>query len=134
LIDHVSGKVPESEMPPSAVRERFPALTSDEVALLRAWIDQGAEWPSGVSLTPPKPRNWAKRVATYLLHYDGFSLKLVPWLSKSERLMEKAFDINPSPVCTYTTAVQHLLNGSDAPRVTPAAVQDTPVPDTVSPV
>ncbi len=55
LIEYVSGKVPESEMPPSAVRERFPALTSDEVALLRAWIDQGAEWPSGVSLTPPKP-------------------------------------------------------------------------------
>jgi len=55
LVDYVSGQVPESEMPPRAVRERFPALTTDEVALLRAWIDQGAEWPSGVSLTPPKP-------------------------------------------------------------------------------
>ena len=55
VIEYVSGNVPESEMPPSAVRERFPALASDEVALLRAWIDQGAEWPSGVSLTPPKP-------------------------------------------------------------------------------
>jgi ankyrin repeat protein len=54
LIDHVSGKVPESEMPPRAVQERFPALTTDEVALLRAWIDQGAEWPTGVLLTSPK--------------------------------------------------------------------------------
>jgi hypothetical protein len=54
LIDHLSGKVPESEMPPRAVRERFPALTTDEVALLRAWIDQGAEWPTGVVLTSPK--------------------------------------------------------------------------------
>jgi hypothetical protein len=54
LIDHVSGKVPELEMPPRAVRERFPALTTDEVALLRAWIDQGAEWPTGVVLTSPK--------------------------------------------------------------------------------
>ena len=54
LIDYVSGKVPESEMPPRAVRERFPALTTDEVALLRAWIDQGAEWPTGVLLTSPK--------------------------------------------------------------------------------
>jgi mono/diheme cytochrome c family protein len=54
LIDHVSGKVPESEMPPRAVRERFPALTTDEVALLRAWIDQGAEWPTGVLLTSPR--------------------------------------------------------------------------------
>ena len=54
LIDYVSGKVPESEMPPRAVRERSPALSPDEVALLRAWIDQGAEWPTGVLLTPPK--------------------------------------------------------------------------------
>src|SRR5262249_604549 len=38
LIEIVSGKVPELEMPPRAVRERFPALTTDEVALLRAWI------------------------------------------------------------------------------------------------
>jgi N-acyl-D-amino-acid deacylase len=54
LIDHVTGKASELEMPPKAVRERFPALTSDEVALLRAWIDQGAEWPAGVLLTPPQ--------------------------------------------------------------------------------
>jgi hypothetical protein len=53
LIDYVSGRVPESEMPPRAVRERIPALTTDEVALLRAWIDQGAEWPAGVVLTSP---------------------------------------------------------------------------------
>jgi ankyrin repeat protein/mono/diheme cytochrome c family protein len=54
LIDYVSGKVPESEMPPVAQRERFPGLKPDEIALLRAWIDQGAEWPTGVLLTPPK--------------------------------------------------------------------------------
>src|SRR5262249_10714591 len=53
LIAYVSGKLPESEMPPRAVRDRFPALTTDEVALLRAWIDQGAEWPTGVLLTSP---------------------------------------------------------------------------------
>jgi hypothetical protein len=54
LIDYVSGKVPESEMPPRAVRQRFPALKTDDVALLRAWIDQGAEWPTGVLLASPK--------------------------------------------------------------------------------
>jgi ankyrin repeat protein len=53
LIAYVSGKVPESEMPPRAARGRFPALTTDEVALLRAWIDQGAEWPRDVLLTSP---------------------------------------------------------------------------------
>jgi hypothetical protein len=53
LIDHVSGKLPDSEMPPKAQRKRFPALKTDEVALLRAWIDQGAEWPKDVSLSAP---------------------------------------------------------------------------------
>src|SRR5262249_11910895 len=53
LIDYVSGKVPDSEMPPVAVRERFPGLKADEIALLRAWIDQGAEWQNGVLLTSP---------------------------------------------------------------------------------
>ena len=41
LIDYVSGNVPDLEMPPKAQRKRFPALRSDDVALLRAWIDQG---------------------------------------------------------------------------------------------
>jgi hypothetical protein len=54
LIDYVSGKAPDSEMPPKAVWARYPALTADEVALLRAWIDQGAEWPTGVLLNSPK--------------------------------------------------------------------------------
>jgi ankyrin repeat protein len=59
LIDYVSGRVPDLEMPPKAQRRRFPALRADEVALVRAWIDQGAEWPQGVSLsasTIEKPR------------------------------------------------------------------------------
>jgi ankyrin repeat protein/mono/diheme cytochrome c family protein len=54
LIDYVSGNVPDSEMPPKAQRKRFPALRTDDVALLRTWIDQGAEWPKGVLLTSPK--------------------------------------------------------------------------------
>jgi hypothetical protein len=59
LIDYVSGNVPDLEMPPKAQRKRFPALRTDDVALLRAWIDQGAEWPKDVLLTLPiiaKPR------------------------------------------------------------------------------
>jgi len=51
LIDYVSGQVPESEMPPKMKRDRFPGLSKDEVALVRAWIDQGAQWPKEVTLT-----------------------------------------------------------------------------------
>jgi hypothetical protein len=54
LLDYVSDKVPDLEMPPKAVREKVAALTTDEVALLRAWIDQGADWPTGVLLTSPR--------------------------------------------------------------------------------
>jgi ankyrin repeat protein len=54
LIDYVSGKVPDLEMPPKARRKTFPALGTDDVALLRAWIDQGAEWQKDVLLTSPK--------------------------------------------------------------------------------
>ena len=35
-------------------RASLPALTTDEVALLRAWVDQGAECPAGVLLASPK--------------------------------------------------------------------------------
>jgi ankyrin repeat protein len=54
LIDYVSGHVPDLEMPPKAQRKRFPALSTDDVALLRAWIDQGAEWPQDLLLSTPK--------------------------------------------------------------------------------
>jgi hypothetical protein len=54
LIDYVSGNVPDSEMPPKAQRNRFPALQTDDITLLRAWIDQGAEWPKDVVLSAPK--------------------------------------------------------------------------------
>jgi hypothetical protein len=54
LIDFVSGNVPDSEMPPKAQRTRFPALKADEIARLRAWIDQGANWPKDVLVSSPK--------------------------------------------------------------------------------
>jgi ankyrin repeat protein len=54
LIDYVSGNVPDLEMPPRARRETFPTLTTDDVELLRAWIDQGAEWPRDVLVATPR--------------------------------------------------------------------------------
>jgi ankyrin repeat protein len=54
LIDYVSDNVPDLEMPPKAQRKRFPALRTNDIALLRAWIDQGAEWPKDVPLVAPK--------------------------------------------------------------------------------
>jgi ankyrin repeat protein len=54
LVDYVSSQSAEAEMPPKAARDRFPKLSRDDVAVLRAWIDQGAEWPQGLALEPPE--------------------------------------------------------------------------------
>ena len=63
LIDYVSGNVPDTEMPPKAQRKRFPGLTTDDVAFLRAWIDQGAEWPKDVVLSTPRALKFTLRGA-----------------------------------------------------------------------
>jgi cytochrome c551/c552 len=38
-------------MPPKSKRKKYPALTPQELANLKGWIDEGAKWPSGVTLT-----------------------------------------------------------------------------------
>ncbi len=53
LLRLVQDQVDDLEMPPLAKREKFPALTKDETARFRAWIDQGARWPDGTSLHAP---------------------------------------------------------------------------------
>jgi hypothetical protein len=42
--------------------DSFRCAVPDEVALLGAWIDQGAEWPAGVLLT--RPKNWETTVSS----------------------------------------------------------------------
>jgi hypothetical protein len=52
LIELVSGQDPERIMPKKGKR-----LTTEQIGILRAWIDQGAEWPNGVELVDAnKPR------------------------------------------------------------------------------
>jgi ankyrin repeat protein len=53
LLRFVSDQVEDLEMPPLPKREKFPALSHDEIGRLRAWIDQGAVWPEGLSLRSP---------------------------------------------------------------------------------
>jgi hypothetical protein len=53
LLEYVSGQVEGLEMPPLPRRDKFAALTKEEVELVRAWIEQGAVWPKEVVLGPP---------------------------------------------------------------------------------
>src|SRR6185503_628651 len=59
LIDLVSGLEPDMVMPKKGSR-----LTADQIALLRAWIDQGAVWDPGVTFARAAPRNLARRAPT----------------------------------------------------------------------
>jgi ankyrin repeat protein len=54
LIEYVSGPGAILEMPPPAKRDRFPALTQEELQRLRTWVDQGAVWPKDLVLSPPR--------------------------------------------------------------------------------
>ncbi len=43
LVHYVADLVAESEMPPTDKRDKYPALSKEQISLLRAWIDQGAK-------------------------------------------------------------------------------------------
>jgi ankyrin repeat protein len=52
LFARVSANDPDLAMPPLKEREKFPALSPEEIQSIRAWIDEGASWPDGVSVKP----------------------------------------------------------------------------------
>ena len=43
MVGFSSDLVADMEMPPTDKRDKYPALTKDQVGLIRAWIDQGAK-------------------------------------------------------------------------------------------
>ncbi len=43
VIHYVADLVEEMEMPPLDYRDDYPALSKEQIATLRAWIDQGAK-------------------------------------------------------------------------------------------
>ncbi|HEU4387214.1 MAG TPA: c-type cytochrome domain-containing protein, partial [Blastocatellia bacterium] len=44
LIQMVSDRVEDLEMPPLAKRNKYPALTREQIDLLKTWIDKGLPW------------------------------------------------------------------------------------------
>ena len=43
MVVFTSDAVEEMEMPPTDKRDKYPALTKEQIGILRAWIDQGAK-------------------------------------------------------------------------------------------
>src|SRR5688572_7519675 len=65
MLERVASADPKKRMPPPSAG---PALTKEQIELLRAWIDQGAKWQKHWSFIPPKRsalpeikfKNWPK--------------------------------------------------------------------------
>ena len=43
LVHYIADLVEDMEMPPTDKRDKYPALTKEQIGLIRAWIDQGAK-------------------------------------------------------------------------------------------
>lgn len=53
LVQFIAGLDPDLKMP-----SKGEPLTSDQVGLIRAWIDQGAVWPDSASAGRKDPKDW----------------------------------------------------------------------------
>ncbi len=53
LIQFVSGEIDGMQMPAKGSR-----LSNDQIRILRAWIDEGAEWPDSANENPEDQRSW----------------------------------------------------------------------------
>ena len=56
IVELVAGLDPDSVMPKKGSR-----WTTAQIGLLRAWIDQGAPWPKGITFAKPPPQNLQPR-------------------------------------------------------------------------
>ena len=43
LVHFIADLVEDYEMPPTDKRDKYPAMTKEQIGLIRAWIDQGAK-------------------------------------------------------------------------------------------
>ena len=60
VVHYVARLVEDLEMPP----KKSDALTSQQIGLLRKWIDDGAKWPEGVTLVAARSGTETKVAAT----------------------------------------------------------------------
>jgi mono/diheme cytochrome c family protein len=59
VVELVAAIDPDNVMPKKGSR-----WTTEQIGLLRAWIDQGAVWPAGITFARPEPNNLAPRTVS----------------------------------------------------------------------
>ncbi len=104
LIQRVTSTDPEEQMPPPKSNL---SLTADEIALLKKWVQQGAEWKKHWSFIPlaevavPEPRNrkWARNEIDrfVLARLEGERLKPAPEATRERLLRRVTLDFTGLP-------------------------------------
>lgn len=104
LIHYVAGVEPDHLMPPEGDR-----LSAEQIALLRAWIDAGCEWPESANEASPKNSHWA---------YEPLRVQPAPDVKQSSSIrndidrfvlaeLEK-HGLSPSPEASRYTLIRRL--------------------------
>ena len=112
LVRFTAGAVEGMEMPPEGER----TLTSDEVGLLRAWIDQGAKWPDEPGKKIEVTKHWSFQPVIRPL-IPAVSPEHVRWSRGpiDSFISEKLEAVR---VSTPDNAVTNLSPSPDADRIT----------------
>jgi hypothetical protein len=104
LIHYVAALDPEHVMPPEGDR-----LTTEQVGILRAWIDQGLTWPASADTQPELNSHWA---------YQPLRISPIPavkatqWpISEIDRFILAELErreLTPSPAASRETLIRRL--------------------------
>jgi hypothetical protein len=125
LVHRVAGLAQGRRMPPKG-----PRLTAKQIALLRAWIDQGAAWPQSAATGTNGADHWAYRPLTRPVPPPVHDAAQVfnPIDRFVQARLEKA-GLSPAPLADRRTLVRRLcfdLTGlPPAPEEVEAFVADT---------
>ena len=104
LIHYVAATDPDKVMPPEGSR-----LTTIEIGILRAWIDQGAMWPDGNSKDKRKTAHWAYQPLRHSAppHVSGQDWVVNP-IDQFVLAKLEGHGLTPSPEAERTTLIRRL--------------------------
>ena len=104
LIHYVHGTDPDHIMPPEGER-----LTKEQIGILRAWIDQGCEWPESANISTEKNTHWAyqpvKSPTLPVVNDQSWPRNEIDHFVLAE--LERR-DIKPSPEADRDTLIRRL--------------------------
>jgi mono/diheme cytochrome c family protein len=107
LVHYISGEDPDLRMPPR--ESSLPALTPDEVAAVKAWIDAGPSWPDEFAgdTMADEPPHWSLQPLVSPPVPDGSPHPIDAFIR--QRLTTAG--LTPSPVADRRTLIRRLSYG-----------------------